>query len=209
MSKFVIALVFFVGWWTDTPKPSGEAGEAPFKQVYAKEDITIHERPMTNKFGEQVREVKVLFTARSSEANVVKMLKDAGLGVKWNLGAGAYEVHDDRKESWVTYIAYDLPWPLNDHDAVLRHSLVSNGGITEVLLESVDDIIPPKKGVERMEQVAGKWTIRHIEGGVVEISYQVSTKPSPIPRLITDPIVHYQMVKSMSALRSLLQGENI
>ncbi len=205
MLKFVFAIVFLVSAVPAATDLENTPVEVAFKQVYAKENITLHERPIVNKFGIDVREVKAVFTAKTSVSSVVDMLRNAENGLKWNLGAGAYDVMNSQNESWVTYIEYDLPWPLNDHDAVLRHTLIKNGNLVEVVLQSVDDVLPVKKGVDRMEQVDGKWSVKYIGFDTVEISYQVSTKPSPVPRLITDPIVHYQMVKSMSALRELLE----
>jgi hypothetical protein len=209
MLKLLSAVVLFASAWplatnkTDIPK------EAEFKQVYSRENITLHERPIVNKYGVDVREVKALFTAKSTTDVVVEMLRNAEKGLQWNVGAGAYDVLNNQKLTWVTYIEYDLPWPLNDHDAVLQHSLTQKENAIEVTIESIDNVIPLKKGAERMEQVQGKWTIRPVGFDVVEISYQVSTKPSAIPRLITDPIVHYQMTKSMSALRELLEQSAI
>ncbi|MEQ8413247.1 MAG: hypothetical protein RIF36_07040 [Imperialibacter sp.] len=209
MLKFVSAVILFTSSWSISPDKTDVAKEAGFRQVYARENITLHERPIVNRYGVDVREVKAVFTARSSSAVVVEMLRNADKGMQWNIGAGAYDVLNNEKHTWVTYIEYDLPWPLNDHDAVLRHSLVEKGNIIEVAIESVEDVLPLKKGAERMEQVQGKWTIRSLGFDVVEISYQVSTKPSAVPRLITDPIVHYQMTKSMSALRELLEQTTI
>jgi hypothetical protein len=209
MLKFISAVFLFASAWPVSLDKTNSPAEAGFKQVYARENITLHERPIVNKYGVDVREVKALFTAKSNVGVVVEMLRNAEKGIQWNIGAGAYDVLNNQKETWVTYIEYDLPWPLNDHDAVLRHSLIERADEVEVTIESVDNIIPLKKGAERMEQVQGKWTIRSLGFDVVEISYQVSTKPSAIPRLITDPIVHYQMTKSMSALRELLEQASI
>lgn len=182
-----------------------ENKEIPFVQVYEKNSITLHERPIVNRFGEEVREVKALFLANSPIESVVEILRNTSHGIKWNLGACAYEVHHEQAESWITYIEYDLPWPLNNHDAVLMHQLFVDDTKIEVSLESVEEVIATKDGVDRMEQVQGKWTARQLAPNLVEISYQVSAKPSPVPRFITDPIVHYQMVRSMSALRQLLE----
>lgn len=207
MIKLFSAIVLLATVSSATDDTRREVAEAPFKQVYARENVVIHERPAINKQGLEVRELKVSFTVHSPQWAVVGMLRDAAKGLEWNLGASAYEVHESDGNSWVTYIKYNLPWPLNDHDAVLQHSLVDHHDFVEVLLESVDDRLPVNEGVDRMQQVQGKWTVRPISHGLCEISYQVSSKPTNMPRLLVDPIVHYQMVRSMSALRELLETD--
>lgn len=207
MIKLFSAVLLLATMFPGTDGARKEGAEAPFKQVYARENVVIHERPTTNSYGLAVREIKVSFTAHSPQMAVVSMLRDAGKGMEWNLGASAYEVHEGSDSDWLTYIAYDLPWPLNDHDAVLQHSIIDHKDFVEVLLESVDGRLPVKEGMDRMQQVQGKWTVRQISHGLCEISYQVSSKPTNMPRLIVDPIVHYQMVRSMSALRELLETD--
>lgn len=183
--------------------------ENPYRLILSKENVTLHEREIINEEGSDARELKAVFAAESSLNSLVSMLKDQGKGAVWNPGACIYTVIQLGEENWITHIEYDLPWPFNNHDAVVRNILKREGNTIEVHLESIDGVIPERKGVERMKLVKGKWTIRQIDSSLVEITYQLSSRRGPLPRLITDPIVHYQMVKSMSALRRLLEEAEI
>lgn len=183
--------------------------ESPFRLILSKENVSLHERDIVNEEGTGARELKAVFAVESSLQSLVRMLKDQGKGVIWNPAACNYTVIPGDEESWTTHVEYDLPWPFSNHDAVVKHVIKRETNSTEVHFESIDGVIPETKGVERMRLVKGKWTIRQIDPSLVEVSYQLSSKRGPLPRIITDPIVHYQMVKSMSTLRRLLEESEI
>lgn len=189
--------------WRESP------AENPFRLILSKENVTLHEREIINEEGKDARELKAVFAAKSSLNSLVSMLKDQGKGAEWNPGACVYTIIQRGEENWITHIEYDLPWPFNNHDAVVQNVLRQEGNTIEVHLESIEGLIPERKGVERMKLVKGKWTIRQIDSSLVEVTYQLSSNKGPLPRLITDPIVHYQMVKSMSSLRRLLENKEI
>ncbi len=189
---------------------SGAKDAGSYKVVYSRENVTLHERPIVNDEGQDTREIKAVFAVEASVPALVKLLKDPGKGVEWNAGACSYNVLNYGDDNWITHIEYDLPWPLSNHDAVVKHFVQKHSGnLLEVYLESVEGVIPEQKGVERMQLVKGKWTIRQINPSLIEVSYQVSSKPSPLPKILTDPIVHHQMVRSMSTLRRLLEESEI
>lgn len=180
--------------------------EDSFRFIQSRDNVSLHERDIINEEGEQAREIKAVFSVRASEVSLVRLLRDSDKGTSWNPGASIYRVVlEQGQQDWVTHIEYDLPWPLHDHDAVLRHKLSQQAGLLEVYVESVDGVVAERKGVDRMLLVKGKWSARKVSDSMIEVSYQVSSKPSPVPRLITDPIVYYHMVRSMSALRRLLE----
>ena len=213
LSKAIFSLLLCSSFTSvvERPLPAWRESHAenPFRLILSKENVTLHEREIINEEGKGARELKAMFVASSSLNSLVSMLKDQGKGAAWNPGACIYTIIQLGGENWITHIEYDLPWPFNNHDAVVRNVLRQDGNTIEVQLESIEGVIPERKGVERMKRVKGKWTIREIDSSQVEITYQLSSNRGPLPRIITDPIVHYQMVKSMSSLRKLLEAAEL
>lgn len=177
-------------------KPDNNA----FKLVKKEDNIFLYERWISTGKGEKVREIKAVFLVRAAKENIIRVLKDETSGKSWNVNARDYRVMLTADANrWISYIRYDIPWPFDDQDCCLAFHQSGN----EVSFESTAHRAFPENGnMTRITGTRGKWVLEDMHSGNVKITYLVTTDRSKkIPRWVSDPIVHSNLVKTMAKFR--------
>ncbi len=175
-----------------------------FKLVKQAERVFLYERWLEAGSGEKVRELKAVFLIRSDIGSIVKMLKDPVRGKEWNVHAKMYRIIPLSEENkWISYIQYSIPWPFEDQDCCLTFQYRDN----EVSFEStLHSAFPVGGNMTRITGTRGKWVLENMHSGNVRVTYLVTTDRSKrIPRWVSDPIVHNNLIKTMAKFRSLLE----
>lgn len=178
-----------------------------FTLVKRSDGIALYERWYAIGANEEAREVKATFTIRTSPEAALALLKDGSKGQLWNKSTNAYRLLDVRKNTWISYIEYDLPWPVSNQDCVLQYRV--NGGtdtVTVTFLNIEHPALPVRKRVKRIPDIKGKWIfIQTVDG--VRVEYYITTKPSDtLPNWLTDPIIRNNLIETLSGFRSILES---
>ena len=186
-----------------------------YKMVKSQNDITIYERWIVRPGGAKVRQLKVVFTARTSGSNVISLLKNEQAGTKWNGRAETYKVIPTTStSSWINYTRYATPFPMADQDWCVQYSITNTtetGNYAEVHFESIEDKRFPKDDdVKRITGVKGTWTMESMQDSGTKITYIIaSNKDSSIPRWIADPVIHSTIFDTMTEFKKLLEHGTI
>lgn len=185
-----------------------------FKFIKKEGGIYLYERWITGAKNGQVRELKSVFVAKSSVAGVVALLKNQALGTQWNKNAQSYKIIESyNPDEWINYICYDMPAFFDDQDCCLRYQVPDISTATPEILvipfQSIrSNLFPEKQGVRRITGVRGKWIIEQ-QNDHLKITYLISSdRSTSVPRFIADPIIHQNLIKSMTSFKSFLEKKS-
>ncbi|HEY9256704.1 START domain-containing protein [Chitinophaga sp.] len=182
-----------------------------FKLVKQDNAIALYERWIPGAAGENVREIKAVFVVKAAVPAVVGLFKNQARGMEWNTNASDYKIAAASDlQHWITYIKYDIPWPMDDQDCCLLyqyHELGAEGRAAEIIFESTDDgRFPVGSKTTRITGTRGKWIMEPAARGQMKITYMVTTDRSrKIPRWVSDPIIHDNLFRTMTKFKSLLE----
>ena len=182
---------------------------ADFTLVKTAHGISLYERwyPITST--ESARQVKATFTVRAHSTAALSLLKDGSKGALWNKNTNAYKVVDVYGNSWVSYIQYNLPWPVKNQDCVLQYRVREEADQVSVIFRNIDHpSFPIKKRVDRIPEIEGKWVFKETDDEL-RVEYYISTPPSStLPGWITDPIIRNNLVETLRVFRNMLESKH-
>lgn len=177
---------------------------AEFRLVKQSGDIFLYERWIGD--GDAaVRELKAVFLVRSDAPSIIGLLRDGQRGHGWNPSAREYKVLPATEPGkWINYIRYAIPWPFEDQDCCLSFHVENP---LEVRFESTQHpAFPPEEGRTRLTGVRGKWLLEPRNSGFVQVQYFITTNRNrKLPRWASDPIVHSNLVKTMTQFKHLAE----
>ena len=180
-----------------------------FKVVKQHGDIHVYERWFeVEGEGRETRELKSEFQVSAGVDEILPLIQHPDKVKKWMKAVGEVKALEGQgTPQWLSYIRYDVPWPLNDQDCLMRYQLIREGGRTLVYFRSVaDSRVPAKDGVKRLEGIQGLWRLQALGDGQTKVSYSMLTLEKPsMPRWVTDPVVRANMLDSMVAFFDLLE----
>jgi hypothetical protein len=189
---------------------NAQAGD--YKLVKKDGLISLYEKWIKVMNGEQAREIKAVFFVKATPTEAIQLLKDQSKGKDWNPNADAYKVvASANTNSWVSYLRYDIPWPVGDQDCCLAYTMKESATATEILFESTNHAsFPSKSGVGRINGTKGKWLLEKNANGMMKITYTISTnKNTKLPRFITDPIIHDNLMESLTLFTEILENKGL
>ncbi len=181
-----------------------------YKLIMKENAIALYERWIQHNSNE-VRELKAVFYVQDCKAeDVVQLLKNQSLGLKWNSNASQYKVYPSAaNNSWVAYIRYDLPWPMDDQDCCLLYRYENDADLKKVDISFISNPqgqCPIGNNVSRITGTKGKWLIEYQSNKDLKITYTIATdRNSSIPRMISDPIIHKNMLKTIAQFKDILE----
>lgn len=176
-----------------------------FEKVGEQKQVTLYERWIPSETGEQVRELKAEFTIQSDLATIVQLLKDEAKGKNWNVNATDHRIRSTSNPAhWLTYTLYDIPWPFDDQDCLVRYELKNSQSQTIIGFESIlDKRFPIKTKVDRVTGVQGSWVLKQIDRGRIRVVYRItSDRSSKVPRWISDKVIHSNLYSTMAAFKA-------
>ena len=186
----------------------GQTDSSGFVLVKKSNGIDLYEKWYNVTTDRMAREVKVVFTINTPIESAAALVGDESKSAQWNKSTSQYKIVPLDDYSWVSYIQYDLPWPVDNQDCVLQHSstrLVDNNIVIQ--FRSVDhEIFPVLKNVSRIMDIKGSWIFQQTPEGA-RVEYSITTVPSPtLPRWLTDPIVRNNLIDTMAEFRNILEA---
>jgi hypothetical protein len=178
-----------------------------FLLVKKAKGIELYEKWYEITDNRMAREVKVVYTINATMESAAALIESESLATQWNKSSSMYKIISTDENSWISYIQYDLPWPMDNQDCVLQYS-VSDLTDTHIIIDfkSVEhEIFPTSNNVIRIADIRGKWVFRETVTGTI-VEYSITTMPSPtLPRWVTDPLVRNNLIDTMDEFRTLLE----
>jgi len=180
---------------------------ADFVHVKSSGDINLYERWYHLNDFQKAREIKATLMVRTEPHVAAALIRDESRGRKWNLNVKTYRIVSGDESSWVCYMEYNLPWPVNNQDCVLQYTLRSCGDSFEISFKNIDHpLFPVQNRIERIPDIRGKWVLRR-NGGGISVEYYITTTPSStLPSWLTDPIIRNNLMETMASFRKILEG---
>ena len=183
------------------------ADTTSFVLVKSSHGIVLYERwyPITPDM--RAREIKASFRIRATPEAAVALMKDASKGQRWNKNTCSYKVVNDADNQWVSYIQYDLPWPVSNQDCVLQYEQIHASDTVSIIFKGIKHpLFPESKRIQRIQELNGKWVFVK-KDDEYHVEYYISTTPSKtLPGWMTDPIIRNNLLDTMYAFRKTLEG---
>src|SRR5665213_1118791 len=194
--------------------PAKDVMASDFKIVKKKGAITLYERWITGAKNETVRELKAEFLVKSNIEDVISLLKNQSVGIKWNKNASLYKIANSvNTNEWINYIKYAMPAMFDDQECCLLYkapvSSSSNQNAYIINFESaISSFFPANSDVKRITGVNGQWKLEMQANHFLKITYIISSdRSSNMPRFISDPIVHNSLFTTMESFKNLLEDK--
>lgn len=174
--------------------------------------IFLYEKWIAVPGGQTVRELKVVFYAKTGPDRVLAVLKDPAKGKEWNQRVKEHQVLEEKgKPGWITYTHYSIPWPVGDQDCCLAYTLRKNDRYTELLFTGTSHpLFPQRENTGRIGGIQGKWLLEQQMNGLLKVTYTIcSDKSKKLPKWVTDPVIHNNMIKSIGKFITILENPEV
>lgn len=135
---------------------------------------------MQAKEGSPFKIVKTVTVLNTTLTKVAAVLLDVLKTPEWVYGTKTCSILKQESPQVVYYYAeIDMPWPASNRDFAIRISMSQNPQtkVITVLAENQPTFTPEKKGLVRIQQSAGKWTISPAGAGKVRVEYVLQVDP--------------------------------
>jgi hypothetical protein len=152
-------------------------GQGAWKLNTEKEGIKIYTSQVPDS---KVKAIKVECEVKATEAQLVALLMDVNSSAGWvyHTKSAVLIKHVSPSELYY-YSEVSLPWPASNRDFV-AHLTVSQNPATKVVTidgPAVPDMLPAKKGIVRINNSNGKWTITPEGYDKVKVEYTIHVEP--------------------------------
>jgi hypothetical protein len=192
----------------DLFRPGNSPVTSPgFKLIEKRGNISLYERWFLYDSTVRAREVKVVFDVSANIQSAINLLRDETRSDKWNSHTSEFRIIRENNDRWVNYLRYDLPWPIADHDCVLKYNLdLQSESRCLISFESGSHVyFPVNPEIARLSDIRGQWKLEQ-QPTSIHIEYSVTTVPSrSLPRWMTDPIIRKSLLDMMVKFSTLLE----
>ena len=99
------------------------------------------------------------FTVKTNTADLLSSLKNEAFAKQWIKSIKEYNHMTPASENcWYTYMLFNIPWPFNDQDCILKYSLLSCSDTSlHIKFESLPYHIPLNDKITRIKEFDGAW----------------------------------------------------
>ncbi|MDR3697835.1 START domain-containing protein [Mucilaginibacter sp.] len=153
-------------------------GQSDWKLNEEKDGIEIYTSSVPDS---KVKAIKVECVIKATESQLVALLMDINSSANWIYHTKTAKVIKQVSASELYYYSeVSLPWPAANRDFV-AHLTVSQNPVTKVVVidgPAVPNMVPLKKGIVRINNSKGKWTITPKGFDELKIEYTLHTDPA-------------------------------
>lgn len=209
----IICVLFGFMQSTDLAITANNLSDDTFKLVKTDKDISYYERWLKDEEENLLREVKLELLVKAEIDEVVNIIKDESLAVRWNSSVDQCSIVDQFDSAWVTYYRYAIPWPLSNQDCVLLHEVEKqNNNAQEAVIINFKSIehkdFEKIQGIKRLDDILGRWEILQTSNDKVILRYFIRTAPnSSFPKWLSDPIIRNNLITSLANFRTIAEQE--
>ncbi len=188
-------------------------GKDGFQLIKKDHNIAIYERwinyPKANS-PTKAREVKGEFTITSTIYAALHLIKNEKRIMDWQSHVSEFKIYlKPDTMSWNEYSYHDIPWPVSDQDHYLVYKLnvIKPDQLFLITFESAsnDVVAPVREDVSRMG-LSGSWKLEKISPKQIKVTYRIVSRPSNIPKFITDPVIRSNMMSTIRSYIDILEG---
>jgi hypothetical protein len=124
----------------------------------------------------------------------------------WLQGSKDYHnLTNEDSNNWYSYALFDVPWPLNKVDVVLKNSVYVASYNNSIVLKMIGDsgYLPEKKRVSRLSHLEITWVLTPLSNGDTRVTcFIYSEHKSSFSKLI-EPIILGKLLDSMISLQTI------
>jgi hypothetical protein len=162
--------------------------------------------------GDEVPAFRAVTRVQARLATLVALLLDPGRMPQWvDRVQSAVPLPPPDAGSALTHLVFDMPWPLDDRDAVVLSRLTQDAATRAVNIDGVaaSERLAPTPGRVRMPSFEARWRFAPLGGGWVEVEFTGFGDPggslaSPLLRGFAAAAVWQSPWQTMHALRRMI-----
>ena len=185
-------------------------GETGYTLLKKEKNITLSSRELILPNNHATRELRAEFMVEATAETILLVLKNDRYATRWMKGVKEFStIRKVSENDWYAYVQYRIPWPLSNQDCVIRYkcNAAENGHGYILNLNGTPDYLPVKPGVERISHMSGRWIITESINNRCRVVYTVYSEQKPkYPRWATDPIIHQNLISTLSSMIELAQN---
>lgn len=170
-------------------------------------DISLSCRELQLPDNRKTREIRAEFRVKANVSTIFEVITAEKYAIHWMKGVKEFSNLSMAKQNdWYAYIRYQMPWPLNDQDCIIRYRINKNESQKRYVLhlDGIPDYIPQKPGIERISHLCGSWTICSVSDEGCSVVYTIySAQKAKYPRWVTDPVIQNNLINTMAAMREI------
>lgn len=176
--------------------------KSEWELIKSENNIDISYRWLQVSEQQKIREMKVEFTVESNVSMVVKQFTNSTNLKKWQTSADECKISDISGNEWLTYLSFDLPWPLKSKDLVTQNELIKTENYSLIKMTSTPNAKPIRKDKNRINSLESEWKFFPLKNGNTKVVYTTLTYDKPeFPRSVTDPIIQKKLIQSIDLLK--------
>lgn len=176
MSIRIGSLLLLLLWAGLFARPA--AAEPAWERVISADGIDVTMREVPGRGFPTYRGVGVI---ESNFWDVLAVISDVPRHKEWNAHTADARMLQKRSDfEYIVYSRTDVPWPLDDRDAVFHSTVHVNRkrGIIDVRFEAMESpLMPPVKGVVRMTKLRGHYQLTSLGPQRTLMDLQVDADP--------------------------------
>jgi len=171
MHKLLLVSLFFLLIQVDV------FGQSDWKLSTEKDGVKIFTLKVPDS---KFKAIKVECEIDATQSQLVALLMDVNTSAEWVYHTKSCEIIKQVSPSEIYYYSeVNLPWPASNRDFV-AHLTVSQNPETKVVEidgPAVNGMVPEKKGIVRINNSTGKWTITPDGLDKVKVEYTLHVEP--------------------------------
>lgn len=158
--------------------------------------------------GSPLREFRGEVELRTTQEQIVRVLKDANSFRKWMPDVAASDLLKSTQNEQFHYLENKTPWPVSHRDGIYHFSNSRSGegatAIITILVEAMPNYLPPREGKVRIPKADGLWRLTPTTEGV-SVVYQMHAAPGgAIPGWLANQSVVDTPFETLKGLRDYL-----
>lgn len=159
----------------------------------------------------KVRQLKGEMTCEYPAFHIKRYISEDRIASQWMSRVLEHKnIEQINSDEWISYTKFNLPWPFNNQDLIVRNTVIQSGNNIVIEIEGLPDYLPEKDGVTRIQNFEGMWKLSNLGSSKTTIEYIVVTKSkAKAPRWITDPIVQNNFWETMNNLHNMLHDRSV
>ncbi len=170
--------------------------------------IQVLERWVTNDKNLKVKERSGKMTLNCSADDVLNLIEDTQRTGQWMDDVDEVKrlrTVDDKE--WFVHTILDTPWPFNKQDMVSKYDVIRDDvhNIIRVLITKEDKLLPPQKGIDRLDTFNAEWVIEKVKDNKVKVTFTTkSTQPPKYPSWAQDPVVRKVFSNNLKNFKAII-----
>jgi len=173
--------------------------------VKEQEGISVYTKDVEDS---PLKAFRAVTTVDSTLTALVALLEDTQAGPDWLYSCLSLKrVHSDSPTQAYNYTINDLPWPVQDRDAIIYSELKQDPQTqtVRITMKGLPHYLPEKNDYVRVPYLTGEWAIVPIKNQTMEISYTAHIEPGGnIPDWLVNTLLVDTPLKTFIQMKKLL-----